>query len=571
MNSPANPVHPVARGAPSEPAAGDAPPAPADQRPRPMGTSVRDYWTDGSISALCAHISDLGGVTIELRDEHDRVLPPGPLSETPGTPAPVPEGATVLDIVVEEERIGSVVVHPGPAEDHRRAVAAGRLIAAATREACADVAELRHRVAEIDTLYRLSAMLVRGGDVKDTLAAALRSALQVLELDAGSIMLLPEDADGLAKAESEADLRRSVAINLSESWLATPLPLSKDREFDRRALAGEVVVSADLVNDPRVLLPEQCAEEGLGSFMSAGMVFDGRPIGVIRVYDREPREFSRAERRLLRSIAQSAAASVEQAGVIRLRASERRTQRALRIAGAVQQRMMPSEVPRVPGVDLAARYRPSFEIGGDFYDLFESHGRLAIVVGDVVGKGVAAGLLMSAVRATMRAYAELSDDLSRVMGRTNDAMCRDTTVNEFATAWMGTIDPQTRELRYVSAGHDRPMLFRRNADGVWEPRVLDGGGLVAGVSAGESYPVEMTKLRPSDVLVAFTDGLTDAQSFSTERFGRQRLTGAVADALTTDPYMSAAEIVERVFWTVRQFTGLHKQVDDETLVVARIV
>jgi serine phosphatase RsbU (regulator of sigma subunit) len=544
-----------------------------------MGSSIRDYWTDGSISALCAMLSELGGVTIELRDERDLVLPPGSAPDAPGVAAPVPAGATVLDVVIEEERIGSVVVHPAPSGDpagsgagaHARALSAGRLIAAATKEICTDVSELRHRVAEIDTLYRLSAMLVRGGNVKDTLKAALGSALEVLELDAGSIMLLPEDADGLAKAESEADLERSVSLNLSEAWLSNPLPLSKDREFDRRALAGEVVVSESLADDPRVLQPGQCVEEGLGAFMSAGMVFDGRPIGVIRVYDRRPREFSRAERRLLRSIAQSAAASVEQARLIQLRARERKTQRSLRIAGAVQQRMMPVDVPRVAGVDLAARYRPSFEIGGDFYDLFESHGRLAIVVGDVVGKGVAAGLLMSAVRATMRAYAELSDDLSRVMARTNDAMCRDTTVNEFATVWMGTIDPHTRELRYVSAGHDRPVLFRRAVGGGYSSRTLEGGGLVAGVSPGESYPVELCRLERGDVLAAFTDGLTDARAFDSSRFGRARLLEALSGALEAEPDASAAALVERVFWTIRQFTGLQPQADDETLVVARIV
>ncbi|MEA5615379.1 hypothetical protein [Nodularia spumigena] len=220
-----------------------------DGRTRAMGSSIRDYWTDGSISALCAMLSELGGVTIELRDERDLVLPPGSAPDAPGVAAPVPAGATVLDVVIEEERIGSVVVHPAPSEGpagsgaHARALSAGRLIAAATKEICTDVSELRHRVAEIDTLYRLSAMLVRGGNVKDTLKAALGSALEVLELDAGSIMLLPEDADGLAKAESEADLERSVSLNLSEAWLSNPLPLSKDREFDRRALAGEVTGS----------------------------------------------------------------------------------------------------------------------------------------------------------------------------------------------------------------------------------------------------------------------------------------------------------------------------------------
>jgi len=543
----------------------------AETRSLPKGASIRDYWTDGSISALCAVLTELSGVTIELRDEKDRVLPPGMSADEPGVETPVPPGAVLFPIEVEEQRIGSVVVHPGREGATRDiAVRAARLVASAAREICTDVSELRHRVAEIDSLYQLSAMLVRGGKAEDTLAAALRSALNLLELHAGSIMLLPEDADGLAKGESEADLERSVAINLSEAWLSNPLPLSKDREFDRRALNGEVVVSEDLSTDPRVLLPEQCVAEGLGSFMCAGMVFDGRPIGVIRVYDREKREFTRSERRLLRSIGQSAAASVEQARLIKLRARERRTQRALRIAGTVQQRMLPVTVPTVPGIDLAARYRPSFEIGGDFYDLFVAHDRLVVVAGDVVGKGVAAGLLMSAVRATMRAYAELSDDLELVMARTNDALCRDTTVNEFATAWMGSIDPGTRELRYVSAGHDRPALFRANADGVWEHELLEAGGLVAGVQPGEVYPLERRTLRPGDVLLVFTDGITDALSFAGERFGRSRLLACVTEFLRAEPDATASAIVDRVFWAIRQFSGLRQQADDETMVVLRV-
>ncbi|MFK7883584.1 MAG: PP2C family protein-serine/threonine phosphatase [Phycisphaerales bacterium] len=532
------------------------------------GVSIQDFWTDGSISSLCAVLSELSGVKIELRDETGMLLPPGSLPD--GVEAPAPQGSIRFPIRIEEQSIGEISVHPGSGEAHDRAIRAGRLVASAAREMCSDVTELRHRVAEIDTLYKLSALLVRGGRAKETLEAALVSALEVLGLDAGSIMLLPEDADGLAKGESEADLERSVALHLSEAWLGNPLPLSKDREFDRRALAGEVVVVDDLATDPRVLLPEQSVEENVTSFMCAGLVFDGSPIGVIRVYSRRRREFSRAERRLLRSIGQSAAASIEQARLLKLRARERRTQRALRIAGAVQQRMLPSIVPTVPGIDLAAKYRPSYEVGGDFYDLFLAHDRLVIVAGDVVGKGIAAGLLMSAVRATMRAYAELSDDLGRVMARSNDAMCRDTTVSEFATAWMGSIDPKTRELRYVSAGHDRPALFRQNASGQWEHQLLDAGGLVAGVIVGEAYPGELLQLEQGDMLIVYTDGVTDAQSFTGERFGRVRLMETVRELLAAEPEASASHVVDRVFWAIRQFSGLRRQADDETLVAIRV-
>jgi len=533
--------------------------------------SVRDFWTDGSISAMCELLTEINGVNIELRDELGHVLGPRSTPDGPGIERPIPGGARVFRIEVQEQPIGSVVVYPSEdGEAHDRAVRAGRLIASAAREMCSDVTELRHRVAEIDTLYQLSFLLVRGGRAKDTLEAALKSAIDVLDLDAGSIMLLPEDADGLAKGESEADLERSVAINLSEAWLDNPLPLSKDREFDRRALAGEVVFIEDLASDPRVLLPEQSVRENVRSFMCAGMVFDGRPIGVIRVYSSRRRVFTRSERRLLRSIGQSAAASIEQARLIKLRARERRTQRALRIAGAVQQRMLPVSVPTMPGIDIAARYRPSYEVGGDFYDLFLAHGRLVVVAGDVVGKGIAAGLLMSAVRATMRAYAEVSDDLEMVMRRSNEAMCRDTTVSEFATAWVGSIGKNERgerELAYVSAGHDRPALFRRGDDGSWSHELLEAGGLVAGVMAGETYPIERRALRSGDVLIVYTDGITDAQTFEGGRFGRARLVGHVAAFLGSEPAAPAAKIVEHVFWAIRQFTGLHRQADDETLVV----
>ncbi|MEM9372395.1 MAG: GAF domain-containing SpoIIE family protein phosphatase [Planctomycetota bacterium] len=537
-------------------------------------TSVRDFWTDGSISALCELLTEMGGITIELRDESDRVLASGLDRDQVGVQRPIPDDSSVFPIAVQEQRIVSVVVHPGgDSGAHDRAARAGRLIASAAREMCADVTELRHRVAEIDTLYQLSFLLVRGGRARETLEAALRSALEVLDLDAGSIMLLPEDADGLARGDSEADLERSVAINLSEAWLDNPLPLSRDREFDRLALSGEVVFVEDLAADPRVLLPEQSVEEDVKSFMCAGMVFDGRPIGVIRVYSRRHRAFTRAERRLLRSIGQSAAASIEQARLIKMRARERRIQRALRIAGAVQQRMLPASVPTMPGIDLAARYRPSYEVGGDFYDLFHAHDRLVIVAGDVVGKGIAAGLLMSAVRATMRAHAEVSDDLAMVMERSNEAMCRDTTVSEFATAWMGSIGSDGaggRELRYVSAGHDRPALFRRRSDGAWSHELLEAGGLVAGVMAGERYAIETLPLLTGDLLLVYTDGITDAGSFDGERFGRRRLLELVTGLLDTTPDVTAGGVVEHVFWGIRQFSGLHRQADDETLLAIRV-
>lgn len=536
------------------------------------GHSLRDYWTQGTIASLCAALSELGGVRIELRDERGFVLEAESFNEQPGIERPIPDGSRVLPIIVSDDQIGSIVVHPHD-HDLAQSVLIDRLtelIAQTTSEMCEDVAQLRYRVSEVAVLYRLSSLLVRGGRVQETLELALKLALDVLHLDAGAIMLLPEDSEALPRVDRENELERSAAVGLSEQWLSNPVPLSIDRQFDRLCLSGEVVESESLSDDPRVLVPDECRAENLAGFIGTGMVFDGQPIGVIRLYARQARKFSRAERQLIRSIGESAAAAVEQARLLKMQARQRRTQRALLIAGAVQKRMLPEVTPSFEGIQLAARYQPSQEIGGDFYDLFVVHDKLGVLVGDVVGKGVVAGMLMSAVRATIRAYAELSEELDRVMIRTNDAIYRDTTVAEFVTVWFGMLCPQTRVLRSVVAGHDVPLLLRRDEQGRYTLVKMPGEGLVIGVLPGEEYQMHETQLLPGDVLVAYTDGITDASNFESKRFGRQRLIDCVLEQLGEQPDASAQDVLKRVFWSMRQFSGLAGQADDETLVVVRI-
>ncbi|MGV6813477.1 MAG: PP2C family protein-serine/threonine phosphatase, partial [Phycisphaerales bacterium] len=467
-----------------------------DDHDRPAGHSLRAYWTTGTISALCETITELGGAVIELRDERGLVLDSTRESIQHGIVRPMPAGSIAIPIVVIGEQLGAVVVSPNPNQpEPDKATQAlyekiGHLIAVTASEMCTDVAQLRYRVDEIAVLYKLSSLLAKGGRVGDMLGLTLDLALDVLKLDAGAIMLLPEDSVGIVHDELENELRRSASVALSEDWLSNPIPLSKGRTFDRESLAGQVVSSKNLVTDERVLVPENCAEENLIAFLGTGMVFDDRPIGVIRLYAHHEREFTLAERNLIRSIAESAAAAVEQARLLKLQARERRMHRALKIAGAVQKRMLPEETPKHDHIELAGRYRPSQEIGGDFYDLFDVRNQLGVLVGDVVGKGVVAGLLMSAVRATIRAYAELSDDLARVMFRTNQAVWRDTTISEFVTIWYGMIDPDTFEMRYVVAGHESPLLLRSSSDGLhheWHIEELPGEGLVVGVLPDESY------------------------------------------------------------------------------------
>ncbi|MFK7759959.1 MAG: PP2C family protein-serine/threonine phosphatase [Phycisphaerales bacterium] len=556
------------------------------------GTSLRDYWTDGSVARLCASISQLTGIEVELRDERGIVLDPDQDAEFfGGQIKPIPAGSQVYPIAVSGVIIGSVVVgaRAGGTHEHSESGATGvqieqrarelvhhigELVAQMASETCNDVNELRLRVKEIDVHYQLNALLVTGGRVNQTLELTLEAAIDALGLDAGAIMLLPEDSEGLARTDQEDELERSASIGLSEEWLSSPMPLSNERTIDRASLDGQVIAIEDLHDDEQVIAHDQVISEGVRSFLGAGMIFDGRPIGVIRLYSRSTRRFSGAERRLIRSIGQSAAMAVEQARLIKMKARERRTQRSLKIAATVQQRMLPERLPTIPQLDVAARFRPSFEIAGDFYDVFEVREKIGIMVGDVVGKGVVAGLLMSAARATLRSYAELSDDLSRVMARTNEAIYRDTTISEFATIWYGVFDPSSSMLSYVTAGHEPPILLSPVDDGNggiwWRHELLRGVGLVAGVQCDEEYEMEHVTLERDQVVIMYTDGMTDAMDFAGNRFKRDQLIHAAVETLNEEPSASAERVIEQIFWHMRQFTGLQPQVDDETIVAMRV-
>lgn len=549
-------------------------------------TTITDFLTDGSLATLCMELSRLTGVAVELRDPIGRQIVGvegpeggGPTGWRVMEPAHCPpsEAARSFPLSIGGTAIGWIMVCDGEpalgADARARLESAIALLSRTANELCQHEVELRHRVREVQALTRMSSLLVRAAGPESVLGVALESALDVLELDAGSIMLLQEDADGVV-GEGEADLRLAASRGLSSDWLDSPLPLSKERQFDKLAMAGELVIVEDIAHDPRIFIPERAEAEGLRAAIHMGMAFKGKAQGVIRLYSRRVRGFDESERRLLRSIAEQAAAALEQSRLLNFEREEQRVQRQLQLAADVQRRMLPRKTPSAKGLDVAARYTPSFELGGDFYDFIELSGHLGFVVGDVVGKGIAAALLMSAVRASLRAHVQEVYDLDEVVSRVNMALCQDTRDNEFASLWYGVIDPQSLRLTYCSAGHEPPLVVRPPRGGKpptgADVQELNVGGMVVGIDPAQKYQRAVFDLKKRDVVVAFTDGLMDAVNFAGERFGKARVRAAVLAELTDRPDATAAQVLEKILWEVRQFAGLTPRPDDLTLIVVRV-
>jgi sigma-B regulation protein RsbU (phosphoserine phosphatase) len=545
--------------------------------------SITDFLTDGSLAALCAELSRLTGVEVELRDAtNHKIVRTFAADGTPtwerllAEPADTENAIPLTLAEIDGRSIGAIVIGKGApklSDDARvRLESALRLLAGTASELCQHEVELRNRSKELAALSRMSSLLVRAAGPERVLEVALESALEVLGLHAGAVYLLKEDADGVL-SESEQDLVVRASRNLSKEWLEYPMPLSKNREFDRLAMAGQIVVSEDIARDERILITDKALGEGLGAAIHAGLVFKNRPLGVVRLYSRTPRTFDEPDRKLLASLVAQASTALEQARLLKFEQEEQRVQRQLQLASDVQRRMLPRSVPSIKAVDMAARYIPSFELGGDFYDFLDLGGHLGVVIGDVVGKGIAAALLMSSVRASLRAHTQQVYDLDEVVSRVNVALCKDTRDFEFASLWYGVIDPERHRLTYCSGGHEPPMVVRvpkHRAPTSADIDELSVGGMVVGVDPSQRYQRAVFDLRPDDVLVAYTDGVTDSTNFAGEKFGKKRLRSSILRALSDKPSATAAEIVERILWEVRQFCGLAPRVDDKTLVVVRV-
>jgi len=429
------------------------------------------------------------------------------------------------------------------------------ILANAIARLCYDQYHSRQRVRELSALYRVSTELAGNRDLGQVLDTAARAAADVMQVRGVTIRLIERD-------EQKREVLRLRAVHgLSERYIRKGDPMLDESPIFREALAGQVVHIADMIEDGRVVYPVDADAEGLVSMLCVGLVYRGRHIGTLQLFTDERRHFTEFEVNLIRAIAQLLATAIENARLDAERNANRQVIRQLHLAADVQRRMLPAETPRLAGFDIAARYVPSYELGGDFYDFIDLGDNLGITIGDVVGKGIAASLLMASVRASVRAYAQDVYDLDEIIARVNVALSRDTLPNEFATIWYGTIDPRTGRLTYCNAGHEPPLLLR---DG--EVFALDTGGMIVGVDPDESYEKGLWDLHPGDLLLLYTDGLPDAMDDQGRRFGRD-----VQERLLRECRgMHAHAALDHILKAQRKHTGSRRPHDDTTLVVVRV-
>ena len=289
---------------------------------------------------------------------------------------------------------------------------------------------------------------------------------------------------------------------------------------------------------------------------------------------RSEEPYTGSDVRLLKSVATQTGLALENANLMHTIADEvaqrERLNREVEIAREVQERLFPQTLPPIDGLDYAGHCRPALGVGGDYYDFLAlPKGNLGIAIGDVSGKGIAAALMMASLQASLRSEATRApENLAAAVANINRLVYEASSSNRYATFFYGQYDPVRGRFDYVNAGHNSPMLFHRIAGSESLAR-LEPGGTVIGLLEHAQYEQGSVKLSPGDVLVAYTDGISEAMNLDDEEWGEDRMVATINDAIQEGQCCSAQQLLERLFDEATRFAGAAPQHDDMTLVVLR--
>lgn len=332
---------------------------------------------------------------------------------------------------------------------------------------------------------------------------------------------------------------------------------------------AELVTAAD--RDKAITRHEDPAL-AVRSLIAVPLSFRSRFFGVLVVANPEgERPFTEVEFTLMQSLGEQAALALHNAEFLHLQIERKQLDLDLAVASGIQQMLLPSETPRVAGLDINARYTPAQKVGGDLYDIFPlSETRSAVVIADVSGKGIPASLLMAICRTHLRQIAPRHDSPAAALRELNRTLGRDTKSGTFVTLVYAVIDTADHEVVFARAGHELPLFARRDAlGGVIATDYVGSDGMPLGLVPEEIFTpaiVDHTEpFHPGDVLVLYTDGITEAPNEDGKEFSGARL----ADVVRSLQRKSARDINDGVLAALQRFTDETAQRDDLTLLTIK--
>ncbi|MCO5246635.1 MAG: SpoIIE family protein phosphatase [Anaerolineae bacterium] len=415
------------------------------------------------------------------------------------------------------------------------------------------------RIDEQAALLDFSNQLLGRPKLDDLMEYLALEMLRLLEIDACAV-ILPADAEGF--------LIFSAAAGWRDDPVAGGLTIRDDGlNSPSRAMRSQLPVIIEDLNEEIVPLSEAgwFRAEGFRGFAVIPLISEDESAGALMIGIRRPRLIDNDEMRLLQLMANQAAIAIEGA---RLRQAESRRQRMdeeLAFGRQIQLSMLPKACPSLPGWDITAVYQAARIVGGDFYDFFELPGNLArigVLIADVADKGVPAALFMALSRTIIRTTALSGRGAAAALKRANRLILNDSVSDLFLSAFYGILEVETGRFLFANGGHNRPLWYNASKDTIQELRAK---GIILGVFDEIVIEERRIQLGDQDVLVLYTDGVTEALDSAEGMFGTQRLIEVVKSTAAG----SASEIANAIVDAYNRFTADSEQSDDVTFVVIK--
>ena len=419
--------------------------------------------------------------------------------------------------------------------------------------------QLDSNIQQLNTLFNLS---------QDFNATVDRSRLvRLLTLSLMGQMLVSKHVFLLRRPNNGADVDEGERIDIVSSKGASEEHLSYEVKNCLLTLQEQFAVDGELPDDS---MTDECRtvqewmlregfnhvipikrQEATAGALVLGPKMTGQP-------------YSDGDLEFVAALGNLASVSITNSMLVEEQIEKERLQQEMRLAREIQEKLQPSAVPKVPGIDISYVAVPSGLVAGDYLDIIElPNKRTLFAVGDVTGKGMPASLLMSNVQACLHILLPMDMTLEEATSHINRVITRNTNFDKFITFFYGILDSETRVFTYVNAGHNPPMLI--HADGSSEE--LEAGGLLLGVMAGAPYSSGQITLQPGDALSMFTDGVTEAMSIDEEEYEEYRLLKVLKDHRSE----SAQGIMDAVLEDIDRFTvGVDTLSDDLTMIIVKV-
>ncbi|MGI9101181.1 MAG: PP2C family protein-serine/threonine phosphatase [Terriglobales bacterium] len=411
-------------------------------------------------------------------------------------------------------------------------------------------------IKQLSALFEATRLLNSTLDLAELLELILKIARDEVSAERGSVFLVDKE---------HQQLWSIVAHGLEHQEIRLPVG---------KGVAGEVAQSGKAINvEDAYTLPffDRSVDQKTGYRTKSLLCLPirhkggGDIVGVIQLLNQKHTgRFTPEDQEFLEKLSGHMAMALENARLHKAAIEKQRMERELEMARGIQRSLLPDAPPIVPGYELAVSNTPCFEVGGDYYD-FLSLGpqTLLLVIADVEGKGVSSALVMSNLQATLRALVTHLHSLEVLALSLNEMICNDTKSKKFLSIFLGLLDTRRNGLHYINAGHVPPVVV----DGVTgQYQLLQAGGTVVGLFPDSEYARGSCKLKPGDILVLCTDGITEPCNREEEEYGSERL----ADCVSRNRHKNAEAIVDAVHEELNSFSlgGIH--IDDKVLMILKV-